>query len=330
MKFRQILALFLLLPWFSSILPAETDQKGPLYPLFTSVCERTPQVRDAIVAQLGIPCEKINLDDLNKIKELDLSEEGIRRLHKTDFGGLFSLEVLDLSGNELRSLPEKMFYDICNIRELDLSRNFLGEITDLVLNESHYSLRELHIHDNSLSSLTLRGFPHLQLLDASNNALMRELSLDELPQLRSLSLANTKLFSIEYLQLERFSTLKKLDLSFNYLDEVPGLEKLAQLKDLDLSDNQIKIFPEELLYREGEWLDLSNNQINRLPKTVSQDKIRLQYISLSENPFFSIPRWLRKRDKKFDITYNADSVCLRAMRYLLEIARPSRQLFRIQ
>ena len=73
-----------------------------------TVCTRTQQVRDAIMAKLsgGVSdCNDVTHDHLQHITILDLSNQGITSLKDNDFDGLHHVVSLDLSGNSLTSIP---------------------------------------------------------------------------------------------------------------------------------------------------------------------------------------------------------------------------------
>ena len=74
------------------------------------VCDRTPQVRDALTGATGRDgCAGVTDEDLADVVDLDLSSLGIERLSPRDFLGLSGLRGLDLRGNELRTLPAGIF-----------------------------------------------------------------------------------------------------------------------------------------------------------------------------------------------------------------------------
>ena len=85
-----------------------------------SVCTRTAQVRDAIVAAVsGVSdCVDITREHLRSITSLDLSGQGITTLRDTDFANLDFVKTLDLSGNSLTSIPaDGSFYGVSSIRQ---------------------------------------------------------------------------------------------------------------------------------------------------------------------------------------------------------------------
>ena len=80
--------------------------------LMDGVCERTPQVRDALVAKAkanrpaATDCSLVTTDDLDGISgTLQLAGRGIVALKAGDFENLAKLTGLDLSGNALTALP---------------------------------------------------------------------------------------------------------------------------------------------------------------------------------------------------------------------------------
>ena len=101
------------------------------------VCERTPQVRDALVAaaQANRPaatdCSKVGdgdgIDDLAGITApLRLNNQGIAALKPGDFAGLSGVTTLLLSGNALSALPAGVFDGLGAVRTLNLTVNALG------------------------------------------------------------------------------------------------------------------------------------------------------------------------------------------------------------
>jgi hypothetical protein len=94
----------------------------------TPVSERTPQVRDAIVAEAGVAtANEVTEAHLAVIAQLDLSGQNITALKDGDFDGLYNLIELDLAGNQLSTVPEGnplgFFRDLTELTYLDLSFN---------------------------------------------------------------------------------------------------------------------------------------------------------------------------------------------------------------
>ena len=120
----------------------------------TPVCDRTPQVRDAIVAALsGVSnCRNVTEAHLAAIAILDLQRKGIKALKTGDFDGLNSLFRLWLRHNELSALPAGIFDGLTSLTTLYLSNNALTSLPVGIF-DGLVDLRDLHMSDNALTSL---------------------------------------------------------------------------------------------------------------------------------------------------------------------------------
>ena len=128
------------------------------------VCDRTPQVGDAIVQQTGVGgCVQVEDRHLASIQELDLcfpkeewlgcerEDDPITALREGDFLGLSGLESwLNLAGNGLTALPEGVFSGLSRLASLEL---YVNELT--ALPEGVFSgLSRLNILELSYNALT--------------------------------------------------------------------------------------------------------------------------------------------------------------------------------
>ena len=120
----------------------------------SSVCDRTQQVREAIVEASGASsCSQVTtLHHLREITSLDLSNEGITSLSADDFDGLVRLRTLDLSNNSLTALPAGVFDELYLLRTLRLDNNQLATVPPDIFDELFL-----------LEELTLSGNPSLSL-----------------------------------------------------------------------------------------------------------------------------------------------------------------------
>ena len=91
----------------------------------TPVSERTPQVRDAIVATVPGVNAAADLTEahLASITTLNMKGENIATLKADDFDGLTALSDLNLYGNQLRRLPDGIFEGLTALRTLRLGGN---------------------------------------------------------------------------------------------------------------------------------------------------------------------------------------------------------------
>ncbi len=155
--------LGLLAPWGASLPQAHAKS-------FVSVCDRTEQVRDAIVFKLNLRCEKITGEDLARIDHLHLADRRIERLRVKDFSGLTGLKILDLNRNALKKLPVGLWlppsllalylrknslkngipgpvmHQLPRLKALDISENQMQHLPDLSKNAK---LEDFYAHSNA-------------------------------------------------------------------------------------------------------------------------------------------------------------------------------------
>lgn len=107
-------------------------------PVPVPVCERTPQVRDAIKRERcpNCSCQEMTPDRLGLqwIHELSLARKGLTSLKAGDLSGLSSLEKLDLSGNRLKALPENLPSELGSLKGLRLDLSLFTELPESILN----------------------------------------------------------------------------------------------------------------------------------------------------------------------------------------------------
>ena len=119
------------------------------------VCERTPQVRDALVAHAQgrdaavTDCSKVTETHLAAVRLLNLEDPGMTALKAGDFEGLTGVETLTLQGNALTALPAGIFDDLGMVMELGLNHNALaeGSLPDRVF-ETLTRLHTLYLGNN--------------------------------------------------------------------------------------------------------------------------------------------------------------------------------------
>ena len=178
----------------------------------SGICDRTPQVRDAILAKLRdvSDCAKVTDADLYYLQSLDLENSGITTLKSGDFEGMSRLFNIGLRRNNLGALPAGVFDDLGRLGVLYLDANHLSELPAGVFDDLT-NLSYLNLGQNGLSELPAGVFDELSnlvhLYLAFNNnpdpAMYPENNLDEndlpagrlgnLSKLRNLNLSNNNL-----------------------------------------------------------------------------------------------------------------------------------------
>ena len=106
-----------LMPLAASMLSAISQAQA------VSICDRTPQVRDAIMQRLGwADCAAVDSEALAGLENLGIDQLPI--LQAGDFNGLTSLQ-------QLTALPDGVFDSLTGLQDLDLSNNHLVGLTEI-------------------------------------------------------------------------------------------------------------------------------------------------------------------------------------------------------
>ena len=241
---------------FKSIdLPLVFTELGGTF--FLPVSERTPQVRDAIVATLGVySANDVTEADLAAITSLNLSNESITSLKTGDFSGLPSLTSLILQSQpvKFRCLPDRIFDNLNTLRNLNLQQNELSSLpagifdcinalTTLILTENGLSSRPAGIFDNltALTKALTAQQPALSTLPAG--------IFDNLTALRELLLANNnQLSTLPAGIFDNLTALRELKLDWTALDSLPAgiFDELTALTTLHLNNNQLSSLPADI------------------------------------------------------------------------------------
>ncbi len=143
-----------------------------------AVCDRTPQVRDALAALVNKACEDIGTKDLVRVVSLDLSNTGMSYLKSEDFSGMSNLRQVNASSNDFTSWTAACAASFGNsVQNIDLTYNYLGgtgaQIKSGCFTATKYpDLRSLHLAGNRINSLAgtpFSGLTKLEILDLSQN-----------------------------------------------------------------------------------------------------------------------------------------------------------------
>ncbi|MYE07138.1 MAG: leucine-rich repeat domain-containing protein [Oligoflexia bacterium] len=105
-----------------------------------NICDRTREVREAIMKQVikeagQRDCDEVTKRDLENITELSIKKKGIVQLKSGDFFGLTSVKKLWLGMNSLEELPECLFFGLDSVELIDLCHNNLSYIETDMLSE---------------------------------------------------------------------------------------------------------------------------------------------------------------------------------------------------
>ena len=277
---------------------------------FVPVADRTPEVRDAIVAAVPnvTAAADVTESQVAAITALNLRNKGISKLKIGDFSGMTSLSNLNLFGNQLRSLPAGTFNGLTALSILRLSRNAVDPIPLIV------SLQQTG--NSTFKAVITTGAPfNIDLpLTVTNGSISGGATSVTIPQ----GATESTSFTVVGTSAEvSFGTLPRLPRNhFGYqlaqstvcnrttevaaaiakavgVSDCSGVTEmdLATITSLDLSGQSIASlsagdFDGMLSLR---TLSLSNNDIESLPGGIFDDLISLRELFLSSNKLTTVP-----------------------------------------
>ena len=266
----------------------------------TLVCDRTPQVRDAIVAAVpGVStCGDVTGAHLAAITELELEGQSIPALQVGDFDGLTALTTLDLDNNQLASLPEGIFDNLNALTTLHLQSNQLSSLPAGIFDNLN-TLTTLHLQSNQLSSLPadlfdgLTALTTLHLQSNQLSSLPADL-FDGVTALTTLHLQSNQLSSLPAGIFDNLNTLTTLHLQSNQLSSLPAdlFDGLTALTTLHLQSNHLlSSLPADLF--DGvtalTTLHLQSNQLSSLPADLFDGLTALTTLHLQSNAVNALP-----------------------------------------
>ncbi|ENN78852.1 hypothetical protein YQE_04693, partial [Dendroctonus ponderosae] len=258
------------------------------------------------------PTEAIKI--FEHLKYLNLSSNLIQTLDNNNLAFLSTLQELDLSRNSLTNIAPGTFLGLKNLQKLDISVNSLRmyvAIKATYMGRSVYNfpsmnklcigerVTKLVISSNvvrELSSATFQNFRNLKNLDLKRNWITN-LSADAFvgleDSLEHLDLSENKIMTFQKPPLP-FNALKTLDLSNNYLEELPNapFNFLSSLKALNLSNNfHLSILLGTTLneLKEIEVIDFSYCGLQSISPELFQKSNSLIEIYIGHNNFSEIP-----------------------------------------
>ena len=265
----------------------------------SGVCDRTPQVRDALVAIVGggVTCADVTADQLGRISVLSLGSERIETLQSDDFSGLTSLEQLDLYDNDLTALPPNIFAGLTNLRQLNLWHNDLTTLSPNVFADLT-NLRVLDLDDNDFADIppdVFTGLTNLERLWLNDTRLTTLPSgiFTGLTNLESLVVSGNEFTTLPPDVFANLTSLEYLSLNNNFLTTLPPslFTGLTNLETLLLHDNHLTTLPPSLFtgLTSLAYLYLHENDLTALPPGIFTGLTNLRLLFLSRNRLTTLP-----------------------------------------
>ncbi len=238
------------------------------------ICDRTPQVRDALLVAVGTDdCAAVDSEGLAGVEILHLQSKQVTALRAGDFDGLTSLLYLPLNQNQLTVLPDSVFDGLTSLQELYLQENQLTALPDSVF-DGLTSLQSLWLQENQLTALPDSVF-------------------DGLTSLQSLRLNQNQLTALPDSVFDGLTSLHWLNLRENQLTTLPDgvFDGLTSLQSLRLNQNQLTALPDSVFdgLTSLHWLNLRENQLTTLPDGVFDGLASLEELSLPDNQLTALP-----------------------------------------
>ena len=256
------------------------------------VCDRTPQVVEAIVAETGAAvCDDVTDALLAGVKRLDLINRAIPALKGHDFRGLVGLEYLSLAGNELAVLPAAVFADLFDLTWLSLNYNQLTELQPTVF-RGLANLRRLTLQYNPISDLPddlFFGLGSLEQLDLSHNEIteIRSGAFHGLSKLRVISIPNNRLTDLPADVFADLPALESLGLGNNELGNLPAgfFANLPNLENLGLYGTGLTELPRGFFagLTNLRRLNLGENSLREIPAGSFSEMVRLEELEIRLN-----------------------------------------------
>ncbi|GKD90855.1 putative leucine-rich repeat protein [Tanacetum coccineum] len=280
------------------------------------------------------------IGSMTQLRFLNLSSSGLSGVVPHQMGNLSSLRVIDLSGTELviddftwvarllslkyldlggvtinrgREFDKVLFYKLPSLLELRLSNCSLSN-SHFHYNTTRSNIQILDLSLNSFEGqmpLFLQNLTSLRLLDLSRNQLNSSIPA-AFKNLVQLNLARNRFSRVQDTGVLRRCQLKRLDLSFNYIEK--GLDGPFEctrygLDTLVLSNNKLRgKIPTSLdMFTTLKRLDLHGNMFTGTIPELLGNLTCLIELDLSSNQLTgSIPKSLGKLSmlKKLDLSEN--------------------------
>ena len=271
----------------------------PLVSMLVPVSDRTPAVRNAIVAAVtGVTAAAdVTATHLAAIRSLDLRADGITALKTGDFSGLTGLISLNLYGNMFTRLPVGIFEGLTALRTLRLGGNLVDPMPLIA------SLQQ--VDANQFQAIIPTGAPFDIVLPIGT--MMITIPKGSIKSAPFTAAASVEIGALPGLPPNHFGYIlaksttcnRTLQITDAITAAVPGITDCRNVREIDLATitslNLNNKSVTSLL--NGDFagmfsltsLDLRNNQLSSLPDGIFSGLTRLTTLQLSGNTVDPLP-----------------------------------------
>ena len=192
----------------------------------------------------------------NDIKELLQKYEEISNNHQKHKSNLKIGE--DLNIKKITKLFDYI-YNSYSFNDLFRIFNDCIYFYDTIKYDNESQINIVYLNKKHLVNIPIiEGSHNIQIIYLNSNKIIKITNLSQLNNLKEIFLQNNKIKIIENLP----TTLKKLDISNNYINDLTGIEKLLNLNWINLENNKIKNISPLIKLINLIELNCSNNLIN--------------------------------------------------------------------
>ena len=288
--------------WFTSNF---TLEEGVVQEIIIPLSDRTPQVRDAIVAAVpGVnSANDVTAAHLAAITSLSIRGSAITALRSGDFDGLTALITLSVGGTKLSSLPAGIFDNLPTLTELYLGGNNDLNTLPSGIFDNLTALKKLYLNENGMPSLRSGVFDNLTVLEElglGGNDLRSLPSgiFDNLTVLKKLNMSYNELVSLRSGVFDNNTALTELHLYYNDLNSLPSgiFNNLTVLTTLTIWRNNLSSLSAGIFDNNTALTNLSIgfNNFSSLPSGIFEKLTNLIGLGLLGNQFRSLPNGIFK------------------------------------
>ena len=260
----------------------------------TGICDRTPEVRDWLLARLSATdCATVTTAQLNGIT-------GTSVAHPGGAPGDQLLNAIEITGYSSPTLLRSDFEGLSSgaistvvIRDSPALRAVPADAFDEL---SKGSLRNVFLIHNGIKVIAPGAFSDMTALVTlglwhNDIAALHDGVFSGLTDMTELDLRGNRLTALPSDLFDGLTTIDGLDLSSNSLTTLPedifaGLD----LDDIRLGDNNIATLPTDVFDPVNpQILDLANNELTTLDEDIFDGLTNLQFLSLNDNGLTTLP-----------------------------------------